>query len=307
MADSLAGTVKVPVIGNVPKKEAAIGLVVVATLIGVYYYRQRQSSSSATGTSSAAAAGTSSDQYPPDGTVGNPQDPYSTDPATNQTYGDEAAGSGGTFGAFGTGSGLSSSSFPWDGTYGNSSDPYSLDTSTGQTYGNEGLAGNIPSSSGSSGPPFTSNEAWSNWVLQQEQTNNPGSNVGAWTDALGLYLNGQPVDTSQRQIIFDAIAIGGDPPIAGTNGYPPNVRLNGSKGGQTTVTVPAVTGDRADTARQKLRAAGLAYNISDKATGSVTAQSPKAGANAHQGSTVRLTLKADAVKAGPTPKPPAKK
>lgn len=302
----LEGTVKIPVVGSVPKKEAAIGAVVVGTLVVVYYVRHRSSSSSSATT--AAAAASSTDQYPPDGTTGNPQDPYSTDPATGQTYGNEAVGSGGSYGAYGGLGAGATDAYPWDGTYGNSSDPYSMDPSSGVTYGDEGSAGNVPSSSGSGsgGPPFANNPAWSNYVLSQEQALDPGANIGDWQTALGLYLQGQPVSPAQKTIIFDAIAIAGDPPDRGSNGYPPNVKTNGSKGGHqpgpaVNVKVPDVTGQRAENAREALRDAGLTYNISDTQTGSVTGQSPHGGTSVKKGSKVRLTLKPDPVRGNPGP------
>jgi hypothetical protein len=242
MADTLSGEVKVPGVGGVPKKEAIIGLVVVGTLIVVYYVRKRESASA---TTTAAAAATSTDQYPPDGTVGNPADPYSTDPATGQTYGDESVGSG-TYGAYSTYTGDLGSAvtdtYPWDGTVGNEADPYSEDPATGITYGDEGLATGGTNASPNGGPPFANNSDWSNWVIQQETSINSQTDTSTLEDALGLYLNGQPVDTSQQQMIFDAIALAGDPPVAGPNGYPPSVQLNGNTGGSGSVSTTTSSG-----------------------------------------------------------------
>lgn len=192
---ALEGTVSVPGGGKVPKMYAAGGLIVVAGLIGIYYYRKRKA---------AAPAATATDQFPPDGTSGNPSDPYSTDPATGQTYGNEAAGSGGTLGAF---------------------PPGSTDTGTGGTGTGTGT--------GSGGPPFPSNSAWSNWVIQQMQASDPGASAAALIDAIGVYLAGQPVTAAQKTLIWDARAIAGDPPVSGPAGYPPNVRMGGAKGGKT--------------------------------------------------------------------------
>lgn len=238
------GDVAVPGMGKVPKKEATIGLVVVVTLVVVYYYKKKSSASS-------APAATATSQYPPDGTVGNPSDPYSTDPATGQTYGNEAAGSGGTFGAYGSYSGGASGSGSGSG-------------SDGDGDGESGGGLNDGSGSGSGGPPFSSNSEWSNWTIQQMQATDPAVNVGALTSAIGLYLAGQPVDPAQKQLVFNAIAIGGNPPVAGANGYPPNVRTNGSKGGGggggkggKTARVPVTYGMRATQAVQAVEAAGF--------------------------------------------------
>ncbi len=226
----MADDVKVPGFKKpLPKWGVAAGLGGVGVAIFLYYRSHNSSSSSS---SAPAAAG----QYPPDGTVGNPSDPYSTDPATGQTYGDEATGATGAYGAYGSGS-SSSDAFPWDGTYGNPNDPYSMDPSTGQTYGDEGLAGDGGTGGGggdgggSSGPPFSTNTAWSNWVVQQLQTDNPSINTGDLLAALGLYLAGQPVSSAQKTLVLDAEGIGGPPPVAGTNNYPPNIRTDGGKGG----------------------------------------------------------------------------
>lgn len=195
----MAETVELPGVGPVPKKEMAIGLGVVVVLVGVYYWRNHQSAPS-----TAAPAAAPADQYPPDGTTGNPSDPYSTDPATGQTYGDEATGSGGTFGAF----------------------PY--DTSTSGDTGTTGTG-----VTGSNGPPFSTNSQWSNWAISQLQADNPAVRTGALTEALGLYLDGQPVTAAQKALIFDAQAVAGPPPVVGANGYPPDIRMSGSKGGTT--------------------------------------------------------------------------
>jgi PASTA domain len=292
MAGSLEGDVKVPVAGNVPKKAVAGGLLVVGVLVIVYYVRKEKSSS---GTAAAAAAAASStDQYPPDGTVGNPDDPYSTDPATGQTYGDENSGSGGTYGAYGGLGSAVTDTYPWDGSTGDEDDPYSLDPATGVTYGDEGLAtGGTGSSTG--GPPLANNSAWETWVLQQLEEQDPDIDSGdALTTALGLYLNGQPVSAAQASLIFQATGIGGDPPVAGSSGYPPSVRTNGNTGPApaTTDVVPNVSGMSASAAAAAITAAGLVPNAAEVAAapaGSVVeSQTPGAGKVVASGSTVDL-------------------
>jgi Fibronectin type III domain len=218
----VAETVKVPGISQpLPKWAVWGGLGGVGIAIFLYYRNRNK----------AAPAATPANQYPPDGTVGNPSDPYSTDPATGQTYGDEATGSGGTLGAYTGGS-----------TYGDSG-IIGYDSSGSPVY----APGYGPSGGGGSyqtpgGPPFSSNSAWSDWVLQELQAQNPGVDAGALTDALGLYIEGQPVDPAQAQLVFDARAIAGDPPVAGPNGYPPNLRLNGGKGGPPPTPPPGTGG-----------------------------------------------------------------
>lgn len=283
---NLDGDIKLPVGGKVPKKAAAGGVAVVGLLVGAYYLRKRK----ATAAGPQAVSPTASDQYPPDGTQGNPQDPYSTDPATGQTYGDEATGSGGALGAFGTGNAVSSGTYPWDGTTGNQSDPYSLNPQTGETYGNQG-AGPVTNPNG--GPPFPNNSAWENWAVQQLANNDPGLDQGALTTALGEYLNGQPVTAAQKTLIFDATGTAGNPPIAGPNNYPPNVRTNGHPGGGgATVPVPNVVGQSQEAAFAILAAASLKAKGSPVVKGKVLTvdkQNPAAGRKVAEGTTVTLT------------------
>ncbi|HEY1622121.1 MAG TPA: PASTA domain-containing protein [Streptosporangiaceae bacterium] len=308
----LEGDVTIPVAGKVPKKELAIGGAIVGVLVGVYYWRHRQAAST---TTAAAAAATSTDQYPPDGTTGNPDDPYSTDPATGQTYGDEATGSGGTYGAYDDTGALDEEGddYPADGTIGNPSDPYSTDPSSGITYGDEGYVGGTSSDTGTDGPPFSTNAQWTTYVLSQEQSLGSSTSTDTLQAALGLYLDGQPVSAADQTLIFGAIAIAGDPPVPGANGYPPAVQVTGSQGpgsggGSGSVIVPEVTGQRRETAFAELRQAGLEYTttgVTAKAGGAyyVTAQSPAAGAQAKAGASVTLTIAAGT--GPPAAKPPA--
>jgi hypothetical protein len=134
MAGFLEGTVKVPGISR-PLPKAAVLAAVTVTGIGIYIYWRKQQ-----GTPAAASAGTgtaapdttgavpgSADAYPWDGTYGNPSDPYSQDPASGETYGDE------------TGGAYYPPSAPAPG----------------------GGYGTLP------GPPFSSNPAWSAYAIQQ--------------------------------------------------------------------------------------------------------------------------------------------
>jgi hypothetical protein len=286
MTDSLSGDVSVPVAGKLPKKAVAGGLLVVAVLIVVYYVRKKSSSTS----SAAAAAATSTDQYPPDGTSGNPDDPYSTDPATGQTYGDESVGSGGTYGAYGAAT-AETDTYPWDGTTGNEDDPYSLDPATGETFGDEGLATGGTNANPNGGPPFANNSDWEVWVTSQLEETDTSINADDLTQALGLYLNGQPVTPAQKVLIFDATGAGGDPPVAGPNNYPPNVQTNG--GDTATAKVPNCAGQTAGTAHDLIVAAGLVpvdpnANVSGEPSKKVASTDPPAGTSVASGSQVTI-------------------
>ena len=125
-----------------------------AAVAVIYYYRKK---SSASGAVTAAAAATSTDQYPPDGTTGDPSDPYSVDPATGQTYGDEAAGSGGTYGAF-SAAGTSDQGIIGYDANGNPIYAPGYEPASGTTTG---------------GPPFSTNSDWANWVIAPARGQRP--------------------------------------------------------------------------------------------------------------------------------------
>lgn len=189
------GTVDLPGVGKVKKTYALAGGGIVLVL-AIVYLRKKSSSSSSSGTTGAAAG-----MYPPDGTTGNPQDPYSVDPATGQTYGNEASGAYGT-GSYGAGS-----------SYGG----VAADTTT--------PTGNQP------GPPFADNAAWSQYAIAQ--LTGQGMDSVTVTGALGAYLAGQQVSPAQESIINDATAVALQPPVTGPGGYPPSIRVSGSKSGVT--------------------------------------------------------------------------
>lgn len=140
--------------------------------------------------------------------------------------------------------------------------------------------------------PNTTNAQWAQAAITQ--LGQEGYNEQTVSGALGAYELGQPVNQQQVGIIDAAIAVEGYPPVPGASGYPPNIRNSGTPGGGQgggTVHVPFVTGERADSARQQLRQAGLKYNIGDGAQGTVVNQNPKAGTTVKSGSSVNLTLK----------------
>lgn len=107
----MADTIKVPGIKEpLPKWAVWGGVGGVGVLIVIYYRKQQNNaaagSSASTGSTGLASggllSGDTSTSYPWDGTYGNPSDPYSQDPSTGQTYGNE--GYYGGFGVTGTGS-----------------------------------------------------------------------------------------------------------------------------------------------------------------------------------------------------------
>lgn len=284
MAGPLEGDVTIPHIGKLPKIAVAGGVAIVIVLI---IAERRKQAAAASGP--AAATASTASGFPPDGTTGNPSDPNSIDPATGQTYGAEGGGAG----VADTGL-QNSATWPWDGTYNNSSDPYSLDSATGLTYGSEnGSYGGGGGSGGGTpaGPPFTTNAAWSQYVLNYF-TANSYSDIGGRTDAIGLYLAGQQVNAAQAQYIHDATAVAGTPPVTGPGNFPPSIKQGGGQGG--TVTVPNVVGLDVEQATQILSAAGLHVHGPagvKNVVHVVTKQSPGSGAHVQRGTLVTLTTK----------------
>jgi hypothetical protein len=245
---------KLPLVGDVPKGWLyAVGGGSVLVLGYVYWKRKHPSASLSPGTA-AAPAGTA-DQFPPDGTTGNPSDPYSTDPATGMTYGDEQLYGGGSF--FGGGGG-----------------------------GAGGGAGGGGSPGG--GPPFSSNAAWASYA--EQQLGLIGIDPVALSAAIGVYLTGRPATADQVSLIDQAIAIAGPVPVADPSGYPPNIRQQPGGGGGGTV--PNVVGQNWMGAIRILSAAHFKPSPASKpanAKDPITGQSPAGGTSAPPGSTVTLT------------------
>lgn len=249
----LKGDVKLPGVGSVPRWGVVAGAGVAAVGI-ILYMRNRNSSSSAsssaTPASSTAATGAafSGGEYPPDGTTGNPSDPFSTDPATGETYGNEGYAS--QYYDYGAGSG------------GGGSSP--------------------------SGPPFTDNASWSQYA-ENYLTQTIGQDPGTVSGALGLYLSGQAVTSSQQSIIDQAIAFAGQPPVQGPGGYPPQIRVQSNTGGGTgpQTGVPSVVGKSISQAESAITTAGFTYQVTGNGS-IVDSQSPAGGTAASSGTLVTL-------------------
>jgi PASTA domain len=269
----------------------ASGAVVVAG--GAYYFIRRRNAANAQSAANAAQEATTNAN--------------NIDPATGYPYGspqDEAALAG-----------MNESEYETDtlGDIGNSGagEIIGYDSDGNPIYGS-GTSSDVVG--------FTTNAEWGQYA--EEYLGSTGSDSIA--AAIAKYLSGQPLTTAQITVVQEAIAIAGTPPVAGENGNPPNYvtapanttttttspappgspnpggPATGTGGGTTTTTsgstvqrvnVPNVVGMRADTARQTLRQANLKYNISDNATGTVTATHPAAGAYTKVGTVVAVDLK----------------
>jgi Fibronectin type III domain len=183
--------VKIPGVGTVPKKGAVAGLGVLALVLGIAWYRHSKNAS-------AAAASTSAQP-----------DPNAIDPATGLTYGEEAAGiQAGDLAGGGTG-------------YGDTSGIVGYSANGQPVYADQVGYGPTPN--------FVNNAAWSQ-AAQQYLVASTGADAGTVAAALGTYLAGQPLTQAQASVVQQAIAFFGQPPQAGSNGYPPSLNLSGASG-----------------------------------------------------------------------------
>ncbi len=255
---ALTGTVKVPGIGAVPKKGAVYGTVAIVVIGGgIYVYRKRHAPAAGTGTT-AGAAGTVTDP------AGN------TCPALNPATGfcpgtaeDAAASQSGGYNASQLGGGLA-----------------------GYYYGPGGAIQPAPPGPGN----FADNAEWSQYAINfMVQTLN--AKPGPLGEALGKYLAGQGVDQDQHKLIEEAIAIAGQPPQAGTGGFPPRIRLEAGHRKPGKVKVPDVRGKPWATAREALTDAGLKAKAVPHSAGIVATQAPKAGTDASRGTIVTLHMR----------------
>lgn len=115
--------------------------------------------------------------------------------------------------------------------------------------------------------------------------------------ALGPYLAGQPISTSQASVVQAAIAVEGYPPVPGQNGDPPGIKTStggGGTGQSSNVSVPKTIGQPQEAAFAILSTAGLKPKGSKVIPGHilyVQSSNPPAGASVAKGSTVTLVSK----------------
>jgi hypothetical protein len=157
----------------------------------------------------------------------------------------------------------------------------------GYTYGGggSGSTGQYPTGTG---PPFTTNAAWGQYC-EQTMGSSGSDPIAA---AIGHYLTGSPLQSGESTIVDQAIAVGGYPPTAGPNGFPPGLNTNNPTTGGT-VKVPNVVGMETGAGDRVLVAAGLQFAHPEltPAGSTITFESPKAGTMVNPNSTVTLTIK----------------
>jgi hypothetical protein len=88
------------------------------------------------------------------------------------------------------------------------------------------------------GTGFTSNGAWVQGVIEYMTTNGLVEDPSALSSALGVYTTGAYATDAQVNLIQQAIAVQGFPPVSGSTGYPPSINRNPP---QTTTPPPGGT------------------------------------------------------------------
>jgi PASTA domain len=264
--------VNIPLLGSTNKATVIAGSFAVAAMGGYVLYKYEKDKKSAA--TKAAAAST-------------------TPGAQASGYGYNSAGYGYGAGYLGYGFGYSTPGSvgevpsEWEYGYGEYGYGY-YNTATGAYEG---------PASGSGAPSTatpTTNAEWG--TVATSDLVGQGYNSQSVTAALGAYLAGATLTADQVTIVQAALALTGNPPVAGTNGYPPAYHQNASTG-QTTpsgsnVTVPNVVGKRQQDAVQTLEAAGLKSHTGtgfiQNQVNIVGSQTPGAGKSVPSGSTVDI-------------------
>lgn len=127
-----------------------------------------------------------------------------------------------------------------------------------------GGASTVDATGTGSGPPFASNAAWSQYAIAY-LVDNENRNPATVGDVLGSYLTGGQVDAATEEpVINDAIAVAGYPPVSGADGYPPAIRVSGSKAGGKTYAANPVTGLKA---AARFTQADISWHASKNAAG----------------------------------------
>jgi hypothetical protein len=258
----MANEVTLPGVGKVKKSYAIAGGIGVVVL-AVIWYRQKKSASAAAG-GTPAGTGMVTD---PAGNVCsalNPASGYCPGTAQDMAYQANQLGYGGS--AYGGGGG-------------------------GYSYG----TGASPSGTGTTPGPgsFTNNAEWASYCESVMGSN--GSDAVA--AALGKYLTGNQITTTQATIVDEAIAVGGYPPTNGPGGRPPGLNVTspggGGGGGSNLITVPDLAGQSAGQAHNALLALGLVPVAppSQKANYKVWYTNPRAGSKVSRGTHVTIDTK----------------
>lgn len=256
--------VKLPGLGEVPKKYLLWGGIAAAGIIGVIVIRGRANASAGT---PADTTGTTAD------TSGTGTDGSSyVDPGAYGAYDTSGLGGGSAY-DYGTGgTGFDAVGYP----IGSQAD---IQWQAQQYGGITGTATQV-----------TTNSQW----VTEALGNVPGDS-GTVRSALSHVLAGLTVTTAQKDLFLEAVALNGQPP----QGYPQPIKTSDTAAHPGTqdqnVKIPVVTGEVIADAQRELAAVGLKSRVSGTIphgkTGLAKTQSPKAGTVVKRNSTVTLTVK----------------
>jgi len=266
---------KIPLLGEVNKKTATIGIIAIAGAGGIWYWRRQKASQTAQATTGADTTGMVTDP------AGNQcaalaDSGYCPGTPEDSAYQEQQSGAGYDLGVGSYGGGIG-------GYYGNTGQ-LCPDGSVPQGYDEYG---NPVCNQGTTTPTaITTNSQW----IQEVDTLFP-----TYTTAVAMVLGGVTVTTAQKNQFLEAVGVFGPPP----QGYPTPIQTSdtsgqpGSPASGGKVTVPLVVGSRAETAKQLLHAVGLKPVAPATKPGVayyVTSSSPSHGAKVSAGSSVKLSL-----------------
>lgn len=179
--------IKVPGLGELPKKYVIGGVVVAGGIVVIVYFRHKSSATAAAATDTTGTSAT--------GTTTDP----SIDPATGIPYAQEQQSS-----AIDPSTGI----------------PFAEETGYGSDYGglgNYGSYGTVNPNPLTGSSTITTNE---DWIGAAESGIVPGSQATI-AAAVTKILAGLPVTNAQRDIFLEAVGIIGNPP----QGYPQPIKL----------------------------------------------------------------------------------
>lgn len=255
----LDGDIKVPGLGDMPKKYA-IGAVAAAAGLGVIVYIRSRKAASAAATAGVADATA----------TGSGIDPNSIDPSTGIPYSEESGSysyGADNYGGYGGGSGYDTSGYP-------------IGSSADLQYQAEQVSG------------IQTNDEW----VQQAVGGSVPGDPGAIQSALSAVLGGLTVTTAQKNLFLEAVGVLGQPPngyptpikTSDTAAHP------GTPATAAQVSVPNVKGQPQEAAYAIISEAGLHPSGTPTVKGKilyVQSQTPAPGAKAAKGSTVHLVSK----------------
>lgn len=251
--------IKVPGLGDVPKKYA-IGAVATAAGLGVIVYIRSRKAAQTAASAGAANAATATSGY----------DPNAIDPATGIPYSQESGSysyGADNYGGYGGGGGYDNAGYP-------------LGSSADLQYQQTQLSG------------IQTNDEW----VQQAIGGSVPGDPGTIQAALSAVLGGLTVTTAQKNLFLEAVGILGNPPggypvpikTSDTAAQP------GTPATAAQVGVPNVIGEAQETAFGKILGVGLHPTGTPDVHGKilyVVTQSPKAGTKVAKGSTVTVMSK----------------